>query len=399
MRVVWLTSKFLDYAVALFRELDALLAGELRVIFSSTRTAPRVTRKAIDALGPRAVALTGQRLILDRGNSAPGLANRDLKVWYQSGLLSAVADCRPDVLIGEGFAQWTTAALAYRLTRGTPLVVSYERTAHTERAAQWYRTAYRRAALRLVDVVCCNGRLSSAYCRRLGLPPGRIVTGRMAADTEGLSRRCAAVGAAERQALRRQWRISGRTFLYVGQLIERKGVRQLLAGWSAMRRRRARAAATLVIAGDGGERASLAATAEDHGLTDVRFVGGIDYDQIAPYYALADVFVIPTLEDNWSLVVPEAMSCGLPVLCSKYNGCWPELVHDGTNGFVFDPCDAGETARRLGEFLDHPESIGPMGSASRRIVAGHSPRRAAESVLRACRLAVSLGRRRAELCG
>ena len=46
---------------------------------------------------------------------------------------------------------------------------------------------------------------------------------------------------------------------------------------------------------------------------------------------------MPTLEDNWNLVVPEAMACGLPIACSIYNGCYPELVHEGINGKLFGP--------------------------------------------------------------
>ena len=46
---------------------------------------------------------------------------------------------------------------------------------------------------------------------------------------------------------------------------------------------------------------------------------------------------MPTWQDNWSLVVPDAMACGLRVLCSKFNGGWPELAHEDENGYVFSP--------------------------------------------------------------
>ena len=72
-------------------------------------------------------------------------------------------------------------------------------------------------------------------------------------------------------------------------------------------------------------------------LSNVLFTGAIPYEDTALYYSLADIFVMPSLEDKWSLVVPEAMSLGLPILCSIYNGCWPELVREGENGWVFDP--------------------------------------------------------------
>ena len=62
----------------------------------------------------------------------------------------------------------------------------------------------------------------------------------------------------------------------------------------------------------------------------------MNYLDIHKYYAVADVFILPTIEDNWSLVIPEAMSCGLPVSTSIYNGCHPELVKKDVNGITFD---------------------------------------------------------------
>ena len=107
-----------------------------------------------------------------------------------------------------------------------------------------------------------------------------------------------------------------------------------------------------------------------------------------PYYAAADAFVIPTLEDNWSLVVPEAMACGLPILCSKYNGCWPELVQEGRNGWVFDPLDEQGTTETLSTAVRCQPELATMGAESLAIVSEHSPRRAAQAILSACELAL-----------
>ncbi len=106
-------------------------------------------------------------------------------------------------------------------------------------------------------------------------------------------------------------------------------------------------------------------------------------------YAAADAFVIPTLEDNWSLVVPEAMSCGLPILCSKYNGCWPELVHPGRNGWVFDPLDKEDMARCLLACAASGDELGRMGLESQRIVADFTPAHAARAIFGACETAMA----------
>ena len=89
------------------------------------------------------------------------------------------------------------------------------------------------------------------------------------------------------------------------------------------------------------KRINMIIKSKDLGLTNVYFIGKVDYDNLPNYYQSADVFVIPTLEDNWSLVVPEAMASGLPILSSVYNGCYPEYVTED-NGWVFDPLDSSD---------------------------------------------------------
>ena len=62
---------------------------------------------------------------------------------------------------------------------------------------------------------------------------------------------------------------------------------------------------------------------------------------------------MPTIEDNWSLVVPEAMACGLPVATSIYNGCYPELVNKNLNGMVFDTFNMHTIIDTLAFFHKH----------------------------------------------
>ena len=71
---------------------------------------------------------------------------------------------------------------------------------------------------------------------------------------------------------------------------------------------------------------------------------------------------MPTIEDNWSLVVPEAMSCGLPVATSIYNGCHEELIENGGNGYIFDTFNHEEFAEVLAKF--HNVDLVKMGNRS-----------------------------------
>jgi glycosyltransferase involved in cell wall biosynthesis len=87
------------------------------------------------------------------------------------------------------------------------------------------------------------------------------------------------------------------------------------------------------------------------------------------------------------------MSCGLPILSSQYNGCWPELVQPG-NGWVFDPLDPRDIQRCLQLALESRANLPAMGQCSRQIVREYSPAHAAGAIFRACEIAVEHGKRR-----
>jgi glycosyltransferase involved in cell wall biosynthesis len=316
------------------------------------------------------------------------MANSRFSFRFHPGLFDTIKKSKPDILIGDGFFKWTTGSIPYKLIHNVPLVICYERTFHTERNAQWYRTYYRRAITRLTDALCCNGRLCGEYSQWLGMDSKRITYGHMVADTNGLASKASTLTLLDIENLYRECRIKGILILYVGRLISLKGLKQLLKIWTKFEQKHSKKA-TLVLVGDGDLSDELKTICKERNLTGVRFVGSVDYDDIVQYYVAADVFIMPTLEDNWSLVVPEAMACGLPILCSKYNGCWPELVRDGINGWVFDPLNADDILRVLNLCLENSEDLKSMGEKSKQVVSRFSPENAAKSILEACKIALS----------
>ena len=117
----------------------------------------------------------------------------------------------------------------------------------------------------------------------------------------------------------------------------------------------------------------------DYGQCPRLFLEGrVPYDEVHKYYAAADVFILPTLLDNWSLVVPEAMACSLPVATSIYNGCHPELIIEGENGTVFDPLREESLLRALDYF--HHVNLRAHGARSAEIEREWSTERCAQRV-------------------
>ena len=385
LRIAYIGRSFLDYRVPVFDALNRMTNGGLYVIYSKEVTPERVQKKISDVLGEHAIGFDGEKRIGPKEVS--GFANTSFRVTYQPGALAALKRITPAVLIGDGFFQWTVFALLHKILYKTPLVVCYERTFQTESNAQWYRRAYRNFALSLVDAMTCNGRLSKEYARSLGMDDKRITMGHMVADTDNLKKEVAGISESRRRELRASWGSPKMVFLSVGRLIALKGFRQLVEGWSRFPGAYDRTSA-LVVVGSGPEHAVLLDIIRRLKLESVHLAGEVDYDQIAAYYASADIFIMPTLEDNWSLVVPEAMTCGLPIICSIYNGCWPELVQEGRNGWVFDPLQPDSIVDTLEKAQIRMADLQRMGAESRVIVANHTPEHAAAAIWEACNIAL-----------
>jgi glycosyltransferase involved in cell wall biosynthesis len=126
--------------------------------------------------------------------------------------------------------------------------------------------------------------------------------------------------------------------------------------------------ATIVIAGEGPDRATIEGWLADHPHLDVRLIGHVDQTTILEHLALADVFILPSLRDPNPLSVIEALWAGLPVLVSINCGNWPEAVEVGKNGWLIDPEQLQETQAALQDLLSYsPERLRMMGERSLEI--------------------------------
>ena len=133
-----------------------------------------------------------------------------------------------------------------------------------------------------------------------------------------------------RNALRAAWGIQGPTLLSVGHLIERKGQRLIiqalshLPGW------------TLLLVGEGPERAKLEALASHLGLAvRVRFMGMQAHETLAQLYGSADISVLASSREGWANVLLESMACGTPVIASDIPGN-PEVVQAREAGLIVE---------------------------------------------------------------
>ena len=381
MKVLWVNPSFLDYRVPVYSNINQILGGEFYLLYSKNRVPQRVIEKIEKELGKNALGLSGEKSFLIGKKSE--FANKYISLPYQKGLYETIKTVKPDLIIGEGFFQWTPWAVWYSRKHKIPIYISYERTEHTERNCPKWRAMYRKFIAKYARGFLINGSLTLSYLKKNNISDNKnIILGCMCADSEELSLKVKSITEQEKQELTQSiigenHTETGFIYLFIGRFIELKGIKQLLDAWEKHIESHNNDYLVLV-----GEGPCLDAYKNDFsGVKGIRFVGGVDYNAIYRYYSIADVFILPTLEDNWSLVIPEAMACGLPVATSKYNGCYPELVTD-KNGFVFDSLNESSIIEALEYFHRDSINLKEMGKMSIQIENEYSPKKVAERIIK-----------------
>ena len=382
MKITWVTRSFLDYRIPVYEAINSLSNNNLTVIYFKDVVPDRCQIKLGVILGNRAIGLTGEMRIGGKKQENQTFANQGgLRIPLRPGLLKQVKKTDPDIVLSDGFFQWSYAALLLNAFYKIPHIMFYERTSHTERKASRTRILARKIASNFISGICCNGIETKSYLEKFGLPKEKLFVGNMAADVDGLKVALANVDENKIKSIRAKYNISGLVFLYVGQLIQRKGVLEMLESWNTFSLNKTDI--NLLLLGDGDQLGEVNRYVEKNKMNSVKVLGRVEYSEVSTIYALSDIFIIPTLEDNWSLVVPEAMSCGLPILSSKYNGCWPELVKP-ENGWVFDPLDSKSFIETLEVAIKNKDNWKQMGESSAKIVADFSPEKIAAQIFKTC---------------
>ena len=126
----------------------------------------------------------------------------------------------------------------------------------------------------------------------------------------------------------------------------------------------------LLLIGDGEERSTLESLTHSLSLTDcVRFLGFRNQSQLPAFFALADVFVLPSRHEPWGLILNEAMAAGCPVIASSDVGAAPDLITDDVTGFTYPAGDIPALTLALHRTLADPETSPRLGRAATKRIA------------------------------
>jgi glycosyltransferase involved in cell wall biosynthesis len=304
------------------------------------------------------------------------------KLLLNRGMKEALRAANPDAILCGGYnypAAWQ--ALRWAGKNQVPFMAWIESTEQDFRnrkpAIEFLKKRFMKACAAFV----VPGKASFGYVMNYGTREGNIFVAPNAVDTELFVAKAAAAReqvAKHREALK----LPSRFFLFVGRLVQEKGVFDLLDAYGKLTPD-IRAAVGLVLVGEGAARAELSRRSSAAGLGEVQFAGFVQREQLAVYYALAETFVFPSHSDPWGLVVNEAMACGLPVISSEAAGCTADLVQDGWNGRVIRRADVAQLTAAMEELAQDSVLRVTMGNHSKERIVRYSPEACAAGIAEA----------------
>ncbi|MGC1306804.1 MAG: glycosyltransferase family 4 protein [Phormidesmis sp.] len=280
---------------------------------------------------------------------------------------------RPDVIFTSAFSLWTAIALLCKFFLGSRVIVLFDGVAPgVDYLNSGIRVIPRRMMSWLVDAFITNSHAGKDYLTNVAWAPSArvFVKPYLVPDISALT-------ASQSDPLEIDLDLVPKpVFLCVGQIIPRKGLQFLLQA-CALLKEQGYDQFTVWVIGEGDERPGLEDLTREKGLEHcIRWLGAVEYDRLGTYFDRADVFVFPTLEDIWGMVVSEAMAFGKPVLCSERAGAI-EVMVEGDNGYIFDPYDTEQLSALMRRFIDRPALIETMGAQSKRQAAELTPESAA----------------------
>lgn len=278
------------------------------------------------------------------------------------------------------FPAGSLALLLSAKLAGVKCIMMNESHAGTERASG-IKKRVKRFLVSLFDAALVGGQPQKRHFEVLGVPADKIFTGYDAIDNNYFAM-SASVALADREENELRLGLPPRYFLSLGRFVTKKNLPTLIRAYREFCTR-SREEVALVLVGSGAEESALRELVTDLDLTlhdqasgepaksrqpvssAVYFMGFRQLEENPIFYALAEAFILPSVEEEWGLVVNEAMACGLPVVVSKTVGCAEDLVEHGSNGWLFAPGEVSALADHLVNLAENPATRKAMGIASK----------------------------------
>jgi glycosyltransferase involved in cell wall biosynthesis len=296
-------------------------------------------------------------------SSNNGSQRRDFRGVQNPGQVKAIEDWGAEAVLVIGWNYASHLRVMRHFKGRIPVLFRGDSTLLGEQNG-WKKIARRlflRWIYRHVDIAFYVGSRNKDYFRAHGLKERQLVFAPHAIDNRRFGNdefektaadRRAALGIGKDQLL----------FVFVGKFQWQKDPVTLVEAWRGIPENDVH----LLMVGNGELEEAVRSAAD--GDARVHFLGFQNQSVMPEIYRIGDVYCLPSVSETWGLAVNEAMACSRAILASDLCGCSPDLVRNGTNGFIFAAGSKEDLCAKVRLFRENRQRLGEMGSASASII-------------------------------
>lgn len=283
--------------------------------------------------------------------------------------ISQLKKYNPDVVISSELGIRSLLSFIYCKRYKKPLILWLTLSEHTEKNKKGVRILLRKHLLKGASAFLGNGKSTERYVASLGINKPSF----NAPYTSDYYLR----------SLGEKSFNTTKKVLFTGQLIQRKGVSEMINAIKEWATQYPTSKIELIVAGNGPEKIHFKRI--EH-LPNIKcqLLGTLPYEKLQQLYDKADLYLFPTLGDEWGVVVNEALSRGTPVIGSLYSQAVEELITEDYNGWVFCPDNQQEFITTLNKAIStNKAEMVKISNNAILSIKNHTPENSAKNILQA----------------
>jgi glycosyltransferase involved in cell wall biosynthesis len=296
-------------------------------------------------------------------------------------LISLLNQTNPDAIAISGYARpaMLIALLWCLYHRKTAILLS--ETTENDEPRSWWKEKIKKFLISKYQAALVGGNPHKRYLIKLGMPTDAIFLGYDVVGNDVFY---------PDQIKSLPSPLNKPFFLAINRFVHKKNLPFLLSAYADYRKLAGNQSWDLVLCGDGELRVQLEQQITNQAIQDyVHLPGFLQQQELLPYFAHASCFIHASIQEQWGLVVNEAMAAGLPVLVSNRCGCYEDLIIEGVNGFGFDPENPQQLTELMCKISSGGFNLAEMGKAALAHIQKFSPDYFAQGLIQAVNYALS----------
>lgn len=297
-------------------------------------------------------------------------------------IVAIFSQINPDVIVVAGYSHPAMSMISFWGKFFGKKIILMSATKNDDFQRIWWRETIKSIGIKQFDAALVGGVPQRRYLLKLGLPHDAIFTGYNVVNNDIFS--------AAKYEYIKSTPLEYPYFLSINRFVPKKNLINLIDAYANYYLKSPKEAWHLVLCGSGELRIEIEDLIKKLGLSSVVHLPGfLQQDQLLPYFAHAKCFIHASVQEQWGLVVNEAMAAGLPVLVSNRCGCFEDLVKEGINGFGFNPEDQQQLTNLMLKMSYGEVDLEAMAQAGLNHIQNYSPDYFAQSLKQAVEFAIN----------